>query len=83
MAIHEWNQRDSTMAVQRKLEILADANLARGIPQKAMPFIALSDPFSPHLLEGGQPDLGFRTCDTCRRHPEVRALASLEGWRSP
>ena len=24
-AIHEWNQRDSTMDVQRKLEILADA----------------------------------------------------------
>ena len=25
LAIHEWNQRDSTMDVQRKLEILADA----------------------------------------------------------
>jgi len=33
MAIHEWNQRDSTTAVQRKLEILADANLARSIPE--------------------------------------------------
>jgi len=43
LAIHEWNQRDSTMDVQRKLEILADANLARGIPQKALPFIVLSD----------------------------------------
>jgi hypothetical protein len=31
MTIHEWNQRDSTMNVQRKLEILADANPARGI----------------------------------------------------
>jgi len=27
------------MAVQRKLEILADANPTRGIPQKALPFI--------------------------------------------
>jgi hypothetical protein len=34
MAIHEWNQRDSTIAVQRKLETLADANPARGIPWK-------------------------------------------------
>jgi hypothetical protein len=32
LAIHQWNQRDSTMAVQRKLEIMADANPARGIP---------------------------------------------------
>jgi hypothetical protein len=32
--IHEWNQRDSTMAVQRKLEILADANPAHGIVGK-------------------------------------------------
>jgi hypothetical protein len=31
------------MDVQRKLEILADANLARGIPQKALSFIVLSD----------------------------------------
>ena len=30
LAIHEWNQRDSTMGAQRKLEILADANLACG-----------------------------------------------------
>jgi hypothetical protein len=30
LAIHEWNQRDSTMGAQRKLEILADANPARG-----------------------------------------------------
>jgi len=32
LAIHQWNQRDSTMAMQRKLEIMADANPARGIP---------------------------------------------------
>jgi hypothetical protein len=31
------------MDVQRKLEILADANLARGIPQKALSFIVLGD----------------------------------------
>ena len=44
LAIHEWNQRDLTMNVQRKLEILANANLARSIPQKkALPFIVLSD----------------------------------------
>ena len=30
--------------MQRKLEILADANPARGIPQKALPFIVLLDP---------------------------------------
>ena len=42
--IHEWNQRDSTMDVQRKLEILADANLARGVPEKkALPFVVPSD----------------------------------------
>lgn len=29
------------MDVQRKLEILADANLARGVPQKALPFIEI------------------------------------------
>ena len=33
LTIHEWNQRDSTMGAQRKLEILADANLARSIPE--------------------------------------------------
>ena len=32
------------MAVQRKLEILADANLSRGVPQKALPFIVLAIP---------------------------------------
>jgi hypothetical protein len=35
LAIHEWNQGDLTMDVQRKLEILADANPARGIPGSA------------------------------------------------
>ena len=40
------------MDVQRKLEILADGNPARG-PQKALPFIVLSDHRpSPHLLDG-------------------------------
>ena len=39
------------MDVQRKLEILSDANLARGIPQKtALPFIVLSD-HSRHCCE--------------------------------
>jgi hypothetical protein len=51
--IHEWNQRDSTMAVQRKLEILADANPVRGIPRKALPFIpSRRPPPSPHLPHG-------------------------------
>ena len=32
------------MDVQRKLEILADANLARGVPEKkALPFVVPSD----------------------------------------
>ena len=36
------------MIVQRKLEILADANLSRGVPQKkALPFIVSSD-YSRH-----------------------------------
>ncbi|UPK08512.1 hypothetical protein [Bradyrhizobium sp. 170] len=41
------------MAVQRKLETLADSNLVRGILQKALPFIVLSD-HGPllHLLDG-------------------------------
>jgi hypothetical protein len=34
LRIHEWNQRDLAMAVQRKLEIPEDANRARGIPGK-------------------------------------------------
>jgi hypothetical protein len=49
LAIHEWNQRDSTMDVQRKLEILADGNLVHGVPQKALTFIVLSD-HSRHCL---------------------------------
>jgi hypothetical protein len=49
LRIHEWNQRDLAMAVQRKLEIPEDANRARGIPRKALPFIV---PGRPHLLDG-------------------------------
>ena len=54
LAIHERNQIDSTMAVQRRLEFPADANPARGIPRKALPFIVLGDHYrpSPHLLDG-------------------------------
>jgi hypothetical protein len=34
LTIHEWNQRGSRMGMQLKLETLADANPARGIPHR-------------------------------------------------
>jgi hypothetical protein len=43
---------DSAMDMQRKLEILADANPARGIPEVGAA-VHRSDP-SPHLLEGAR-----------------------------
>ena len=44
LAIHEWNQGDSTVDAQFRLEILADANRARRIPRKkALPFVVLGD----------------------------------------
>jgi hypothetical protein len=51
LAIHERNQWDLTMGVQRKLEILAGANPARGISEEGATVHCA--PRSPaHLREG-------------------------------
>jgi hypothetical protein len=85
LRIHEWNQRDLAMAVQRKLEIPEDANRARGIPRKALPFIV---PGRPHLLDGTRLRKGSsrRPCNwdlglDRRRHCEKPSIfRHAEAW---
>ena len=77
LAIHEWNQRDSTMDVQRKLEILADANLVRGIRA------ARSDSDEAiHASASGDMDCFARRNDEERHafhHPHSET--DFDGWR--
>jgi hypothetical protein len=69
VAIHEWNQRDPTMNVQRKLEIPADANFTRGIPEErrwmaARPAAPGSDQRVGEPISGSLVNLDFNAIES-------------------
>ena len=81
------------MDVQRKLEILADANLARGVPQKkTLPFVVPSD-YSRHCERSEAESISPRDMDclrfaamtrrTCTTSPSTAKPISTAGAKPP